>query len=158
VRAIKAILIAVILLITCTVAVSEAEAPELPIEDLITISEPVTVSEGQIDPVYLLASLIWAEARGEPFEGQVAVGAVVMNRVESPQFPGTIQEVIRQKGQFAKASDKFSLETLEAAEAALRGKDPTGGALYFYNPNLTTDTWIFTRETLCVIGNHRFAI
>jgi len=150
-----------ILLIATTIClavqVNEAEAPELPIENLIKISGPVTVQQGKTDPVYLLASLIWAEARGEPFEGQVAVGAVVMNRVESPEFPDTVEDVIYQEGQFAKVSDKFSLQTLEAAEAALDGCDPTGGALYFYNPEIASDRWIFTRKTVCVIGNHRLA-
>lgn len=155
-RVIKITLAYTILALTINfIFASEAEAPMSAIVD---ISEPITVSEGQIDPVYLLASLIWAEARGEPYIGQVAVGAVVMNRVESPEFPGTIEEVIRQKGQFARAPDKFSLQTLKAAEAALDGCDPTGGALYFFNPRLSTSSWIFSRKTLRTIGNHRFAI
>lgn len=111
---------------------------------------------------HLLAALIWHEARGEPFEGQIAVGAVVLNRVRHPAFPDTILGVLTQPGQFP-----FTLDQLErtrpdpwayaAADRALAGEDPTGGALYFYNPDKTTtpEFWA-TRPVLARIGRHVF--
>lgn len=111
----------------------------------------------------LLARLIHGEARGEPYEGQVAVGAVVLNRVKSPGFPNTIREVIFQKNQFSAVSDgQFYLEPNEtayrAARDALSGRDPSLGALFFYNPKTAkTLYWLSTRETTVVIGNHIFA-
>lgn len=111
----------------------------------------------------LLARLIHGEARGEPYEGQVAVGAVVLNRVKSPGFPNTIREVIFQKNQFIAVSDgQFYLEPNEtayrAARDALSGRDPSLGALFFYNPKTAkTLYWLSTRETTVVIGNHVFA-
>lgn len=114
---------------------------------------------------YLLAKLITAEAGSEPFEGQVAVGAVVINRTHSSQFPGTVKGVIFQPGQFScvpKLAETEPSETsISAAREALQGKDPTGGALYFYNP-LTCSTEglrFFTSSGLKVtvrIGNHVF--
>lgn len=110
----------------------------------------------------LLARLIHGEARGEPYEGQVAVGAVVLNRVKSPGFPNTIREVIFQKNQFSAVSDgQFYLEPNEtayrAARDALSGRDPSLGALFFYNPKTAkTLYWLSTRETTVVIGNHIF--
>lgn len=110
------------------------------------------------DPrVELLARLIHAEAQGECFRGQVAVGAVVMNRVRDPRWPDTIREVIRQPGQFAQPSRSAGDMARRAAQAALAGEDPTGGAVFFYNPRLATDTWIFSRPVVCEIGRHRFA-
>lgn len=112
----------------------------------------------------LLARLIHAEARGEPLEGQIAVGAVVINRVKSDKFPNTITEVIYQKGQFSPIAlgtmPKVSHESaVEAAERALAGEDPTGGALFFYNPKTTAapEFWK-TRPVIKQIGNHNFAI
>ncbi|NLM69053.1 MAG: LysM peptidoglycan-binding domain-containing protein [Firmicutes bacterium] len=112
----------------------------------------------------LLARLIHAEARGEPLEGQIAVGAVVINRVKSDKFPDTITEVIYQKGQFSPIAlgtmPKVPQESaVEAAERALAGEDPTGGALFFYNPKTTAapEFWK-TRPVIKQIGNHNFAI
>jgi len=112
----------------------------------------------------LLARLIHAEARGEPLEGQIAVGAVVINRVKSDKFPNTITEVIYQKGQFSPIAlgnmPKVPQESaVEAAERALAGEDPTGGALFFYNPKTTAapEFWK-TRPVIKQIGNHNFAI
>jgi len=115
-----------------------------------------------LNNVYLLAHLIHGEARGEPYLGQVAVGAVVMNRVESPFFPNTIPEVIFQPGAFDAVIDGqiYLLpdeEAIRAAKAAIAGWDPTGGALYYYNPAKTTNEWIWTRPVVVVIGNHYFA-
>lgn len=112
----------------------------------------------------LLARLIHAEARGESLEGQIAVGAVVINRVKSDKFPDTITEVIYQKGQFSPIAlgtmPKVPQESaVEAAERALAGEDPTGGALFFYNPKTTAapEFWK-TRPVIKQIGNHNFAI
>lgn len=116
------------------------------------------------DMTDLLARLINGEARGETYKGQVAVGAVVMNRVKSPKFPNTIAGVIYQKGQFScvtdgqinKPIDKNST-VYKAAKEALNGSDPTNGALYFYNPKTTKSKWLFTLKTVATIGSHRFA-
>lgn len=112
----------------------------------------------------LLARLIHAEARGESLEGQIAVGAVVVNRVKAPQFPDSITEVIYQSGQFTPVQNgslpKAPQETaVIAAERALAGEDPTGGAIFFYNPRITAaaEYWE-TRPVIKIIGNHNFAI
>ena len=122
-----------------------------------------TSSNGS-DMTNLLARLINGEARGESYTGQVAVGAVVLNRVESAEFPNTISGVIYQKGQFScvtdgnfnKAIDKKST-VYKAAKDALNGVDPTNGALFFYNPKTAKSKWLFGLETVTTIGNHRFA-
>ena len=113
--------------------------------------------------MYLLAKCIFAEARGESYTGQVAVGAVILNRVKSSQFPNTISGVIYQKGAFTAVSDgQINLtpdETAKnAAKDAVNGWDPTYGCLYYYNPAVATSSWIFNRETVTVIGKHVFAI
>ena len=117
------------------------------------------------DMVDLLARLINGEARGEPYQGQIAVGAVVLNRVKSSEFPNTISGVIYQKnqfscikdGQFNKKIDKGST-VYKAAQEAINGADPSNGALFFYNPKTTKSKWLFSLKTLATIGNHRFAI
>lgn len=111
----------------------------------------------------LLARLIYAEARGEDFEGQVAVGAVVLNRLKDAHFPKTIQDVVFQPGAFTAVVDKQihltpDEEAYRAAEAALSGKDPSGGALYYFNPKIATDRWIKSRPVIKQIGNHTFSI
>lgn len=111
--------------------------------------------------VYLLARLISAEARGEPYEGQVAVGAVVLNRVEHPSFPNSISGVIYQQGAFSCLSDgQFNQPVADsaysAARDALSGWDPTGGAIYYFNPATATSKWIWSRPLLLTIGKHRF--
>ena len=111
--------------------------------------------------IYLLARLISAEARGEPYVGQVAVGAVVLNRMEHPSFPSTMSGVIYQKGAFSCLADgqfnkPVSDSAYKAARDALNGWDPTGGAIYYYNPAKATSRWIFSRRVLVVIGSHRF--
>lgn len=113
--------------------------------------------------VYLLARTIYAEGRGEPYTGQVAIGAVVLNRVRSPQFPNTVSGVVYQKHAFTAVSDgQINLtpnETaMRAARDAISGWDPTGGAIYYYNPAVATSAWIFDRQTVTVIGKHVFAI
>lgn len=109
----------------------------------------------------LLARLISAEARGEPYEGQVAVGAVVLNRVDHPSFPNTISGVIYQPGAFSCLYDgQFDKPVAEscyrAAKDALAGVDPTGGAIYYFNPATATSNWIWSRPEILTIGNHRF--
>lgn len=110
---------------------------------------------------YLLAKLIAAEARGESYAGQVAVGAVVLNRVAHPSFPDSIAGVIYQAGAFSCVRDSnWSVEpnatAKKAAADALNGWDPSGGAIYYYNPRTATSKWIRTRPVICTIGNHVF--
>ena len=109
----------------------------------------------------LLARIISAEARGEPYSGQVAVGAVILNRTEHPSFPDTISGVIYQKGAFSCLNDGQFYEAVsdsayKAASDALNGLDPSGGAIYYYNPAKSTNKWIFTRKVITTIGSHRF--
>ena len=111
--------------------------------------------------VYLLARVIYGEARGEPYTGQVAIGAVVLNRVKSPSFPNTIAGVIYQKGAFDAVSDgQINLApddtAVRAARDALNGWDPTGGCLFYYNPKTATSKWMLSRPVLLRIGNHAF--
>ncbi len=111
--------------------------------------------------VYLLARLISAEARGEPYAGQVAVGAVVLNRMEHPSFPNTMAGVIYQNGAFSCLSDgqfdkPVSDAAYKAARDALNGWDPSGGAIYYFNPSTASSAWIWSRPLITVIGKHRF--
>lgn len=113
--------------------------------------------------LYLLAKCVHAEARGEPYVGQVAVAAVILNRVDSPEFPNTISGVIYQPWAFTAVHDgQINLEPNEsaysAAKDALNGWDPTYGCLYYYNPETATSEWIWTRTTVVTIGKHVFAI
>ncbi|WP_322180889.1 spore cortex-lytic enzyme [Neglectibacter caecimuris] len=113
--------------------------------------------------VQLLASIISAESRGEPYEGQVAVGAVIMNRIAHPSFPNTLSGVIYQEGAFSCLYDgginaAVADSAYQAAREAINGSDPTGGAIYYYNPAKTTNKWIWSREVVAVIGAHRFAV
>ena len=110
----------------------------------------------------LLAKLVYAEARGESYKGQVAVAAVVLNRVSSSSFPNTISGVIYQTGAFSCVSNGSINNTpndaaVRAALDAMNGWDPTNGCLYYYNPGKTSDSWIRTRTVVTVIGNHYFA-
>ena len=127
----------------------------------ISTAKPVTGD----DMVELLARLINCEARGERYIGQVAVGAVILNRVKSPKFPNTIAGVIYQNNQFSSVKDgQFDVAIEEgstvykAAQEAMNGSDPTGGALYFYNPSKTKSKWLFSLETTTTIGKHNFAL
>ena len=111
----------------------------------------------------LLARLVYAEARGESYKGQVAVAAVVLNRVSSASFPNTVSGVIYQSGAFSCVSNGSINCTpddscIRAALDALNGWDPTGGCLYYYNAKTAADSWIFSRTVQTVIGNHSFAI
>ena len=109
----------------------------------------------------LLARLISAEARGEPYEGQVAVGAVVLNRTRHPSFPNTVAEVIYQPGAFSCLDDgQFDEPVAEsayrAARDAINGWDPSYGAIYYFNPSTATSKWIWSRPLIVNIGKHRF--
>lgn len=111
---------------------------------------------------YTLAQAIHGEARGEPYIGQVAVGAVILNRVDDPRFPKTIAGVIFQPGAFTAVADGQMFQppgksAMKAAKDALNGWDPSGGAIYYYNPAKTTNKWIWSRPTIKVIGKHYFA-
>lgn len=112
--------------------------------------------------VALLARLIYGEARGESYVGQVAVGAVVMNRIKSSSFPNTMSGVIYQRYAFTAVDDgQINLTpnatAKKAAQDAMNGWDPTYGAIYYYNPATASSSWIFTRKTTITIGNHVFA-
>ena len=111
--------------------------------------------------VYLLAKVIAAEARGESYTGQVAVGAVVLNRVDSSSFPDTVSGVVYQAGAFSAVRDSNwsvapDATSRKAAQDALNGWDPSGGALYYYNPAKTSNQWIRTRPVITTIGRHVF--
>ena len=122
------------------------------------ISGETGAASGDIE---LLARLISAEARGEPYDGQVAVGAVVLNRVRHPSFPNTMSGVIYQAGAFSCLQDGQFYEPVadsayKAARAAMAGSDPTGGAIYYFNPVTATSKWIWSRPLISTIGKHRF--
>lgn len=118
-------------------------------------------SSSRPSDVNLIARAIYGEARGETYVGQVAVGAVIMNRVKSSKFPNTIAGVVYQKGAFDAVSDgQINLNpdstAKKAAQDALNGWDPTYGAIYYFNPNTATNAWIWSRPMTITIGKHRF--
>lgn len=109
----------------------------------------------------LLARFINGEARGEPYEGQVAVGAVILNRLRNPNFPNTLAGVVYQPGAFTAVVDgqihaNMEETSIRAARDALNGWDPSGGAIYYFNPDTATSAWIWSRPLIKVIGKHRF--
>lgn len=119
----------------------------------------LNLTEEEID---LLARVVYSEARGEPSEGKVAVAAVVLNRVKSKDFPDKIKEIVYQKDAFTAVDDgQINLEpddsAYDAVYEALKGKDPTEGALYYWNPVTATSKWIKTRTIIKQIGQHVFA-
>ena len=125
------------------------------------IYEPSSSGSAASGDVYLLARLISAEARGEPYIGQVAVGAVVLNRIDHPSFPNSLSGVIYQRGAFSCLDDgQFDQPIAEsayrAAREALAGSDPTGGAIYYFNPATATSKWIWSRPQMLTIGSHIF--
>ncbi|WP_102029063.1 LysM peptidoglycan-binding domain-containing protein [Salirhabdus sp. Marseille-P4669] len=153
---------------------------QLQIGQALTIPSSVTLapSESQVTPseqksevnqedVEWLAKMIYSEGRGESLEGQIAIGAVIMNRVESPLFPNTVKDVLLEKSygyyQFTPAATGAiykavpNEENIEAAKRAINGEDPTNGALFFYNPDKTSSTYLKSRTVSTVIGNHTFA-
>ncbi len=119
-------------------------------------------SSGTSD-IQLMARAINGEARGEPYEGKVAVGAVILNRVKSPSFPNTIAGVIYQKGAFTAVTDgqinapiSEGSDVFKAAQDAKNGWDPTGGCIYYFNPSTATSKWIWSRPLVKTIGKHHF--
>lgn len=113
--------------------------------------------------IQLMARAINGEARGEPYEGQVAVGAVILNRVKDSRFPNSISGVIYQSGAFTAVSDgqinaaiSEDSTVYKAAQDAMSGWDPTGGCVYYFNPSTATNKWIWSRPLVKTIGKHRF--
>lgn len=118
-------------------------------------------TSAQDHDVALLAKVISAEARGEPYAGQVAVGAVILNRIEHPSFPSTLAGVVYQPGAFTCMADgqidqPVAESARRAAYEALSGSDPSGGAIYYFNPSTATSSWIWSRPLIKIIGKHRF--
>ena len=123
----------------------------------------LAANPGSTNDTQLMARAINGEARGEPYEGQVAVGAVILNRVKSPQFPNSISGVIYQAGAFTAVSDgqintpiSEGSSVYKAARDAMNGWDPTGGCIYYFNPATATNKWIWSRPLVKTIGKHRF--
>lgn len=115
----------------------------------------------QSEQINLLARVISAEARGEPYSGQVAVGAVILNRVKHPAFPNTIAGVVYQPGAFTcmvdgQFNEPVADSAVRAAREAIAGADPSGGAIYYFNPDTATSAWIWSRPLIKTIGKHRF--
>lgn len=126
-----------------------------------TSSSSSSSSANNSSNLNLLARLVYGEARGEPYTGQVAVAAVVLNRVKSSSFPNTVSGVIYQAGAFSVVSDgQINLTpnqtAYNAARDALNGWDPSYGSIYYFNPNTATSSWIWSRPHVITIGNHRF--
>jgi len=113
--------------------------------------------------VYVLSKIISGEARGEPYIGQVAVGACIINRVKNPNFPNTVYGVVFEPGAFTAVSDGQyysppTASSVKAARAAINGWDPTGGSLYYWNPATATSKWIWSRRVIARIGKHVFGL
>lgn len=127
-----------------------------------TTSATSNTPSSNSNDAYILAKMISAEARGEPFEGQVAVGAVIVNRVKHPSFPNTISGVLFESGAFSALSDgqyynePISDSAYRAADLALKGWDPSGGAIYYFNPAKTSNAFMWSRPVTTTIGEHRF--
>ena len=123
----------------------------------------VDLNDQASNDLYLIAKCVYAEARGEPYVCKVAVAAVILNRVEHPDFPNTVYGVVYQPWAFTAVFDgQINLEpdetAYQAAQDALNGWDPTYGCIYYYNPETATSEWIFSREVVVTIGKHNFAI
>ena len=129
----------------------------------ISVSSATSSSNYNSNDRYLLAKVIYAEARGESYTGQVAIAAVVLNRVEDSRFPNTVAGVIYQPWAFTAVNDgQINLEpnakAYQAADDALNGWDPTYGCVYYYNPQTATSKWIFSTKKVTQIGKHVFAV
>ena len=152
---IKILLIAILLSTICYFAVNNLSQNS-------NVSIAASSSSNASD-VQLMARAINGEARGEPYEGQVAVGAVILNRVKDSRFPNTIAGVIYQSGAFTAVADgqinapiAENSTVYKAAEDAMNGWDPTGGCVYYFNPSTATNKWIWSRPYVKTIGKHRF--
>lgn len=131
--------------------------------DIETNNSIVYAAGNSTSDLQLMARAINGEARGEPYEGQVAVGAVILNRVKDSKFPNTIAGVIYESGAFTAVSDgqinvaiKDGSTVLKAAQDAMNGWDPTNGSIYYFNPDTATNKWIWSRPLVKKIGKHRF--
>ena len=138
-----------------------AETKTLAAMGITSSSNSGSSSSSNSSNLNLLARLVHGEARGEPYSGQVAVAAVVLNRVKSSKFPNTVAGVIYQAGAFDVVSDgQINMSpdstSIKAAQDAINGWDPSYGAIYYFNPNTATSKWIWSRPLTVVIGNHRF--
>lgn len=138
--------------------ISTGQRLQVPIDFLKQYPVGLRLSKSEVE---WIAQMIYAEARGEPYLGQVAVGAVIINRILSPQFPDTLRGVLFQRNAFQPISNgSFYMTPNEnarkAAIEALNGHDPTGGALFFFNPRQSNDRFMHSRPTKMVIGSHRF--
>ena len=129
-----------------------------------TATDVESQAKNQSNQTQLLARAVNGESRGEPYEGQVAVAAVILNRVKHPSFPNTISGVIYQPGAFTAVSDgqinaaiAQGTSVYKACEAAMKGWDPTGGCVYYYNPATATNKWMFSKPVVKKIGKHCFA-
>lgn len=127
----------------------------------INSSSSSSSSSSNSSDINLLSRIIYSESRGEPYAGQVAVGAVVLNRVKSSSFPNSIAGVIYQSGAFDAVSDgQINLTpnstAKKAAQDALNGWDPSYGSIYYFNPSTATNKWIWSRPMTVIIGKHRF--
>ncbi|MCR4440647.1 MAG: cell wall hydrolase [Peptococcaceae bacterium] len=133
------------------------------LQDMFNLSKAARGERGTVssNDVWVLSKIIAGEARGEPFVGQVAVGAVVVNRVKNPNFPNSVYGVVFEPGAFTAVSDGQyyrppTSSAIKAARAAINGWDPSGGALYYWNPATATSGWIWTRRIITRIGKHLF--
>ena len=129
----------------------------------LTLTGTISAALYRESELSLLARLVSGEARGEPYIGQVAVAAVVLNRVRSDEFPDTVSGVFFQPGAFDAVWDgQFDMtptdSAIRAARDAMNGWDPTGGCTYYYNPATATNSWIWSRQVQLTIGQHAFAI
>ena len=127
----------------------------------ISVSSSGSTSTHSSGDVALLAKVISAEARGEPYAGQVAVGAVILNRIDHPSFPSSSAGVVYEPGAFSCMNDgqinqPIADSAYRAARDAMNGSDPTGGAIYYFNPATATSAWIWSRPLITIIGKHRF--
>lgn len=154
-----AILFAVgLAILTFNTAVPSEAIESTPVQTYVSASRGLSLSREEF---YLLARLIHAEARGEPLDGQVAVGAVVFNRLKDPRFPKTIAGVIYEEAQFTPVRDGTidlspDAQALLAAELALNGLDPTNGSMFFYNPDKSENRWLDGLPSSVKIGKHIF--
>ena len=149
------IILAIFLLILSTICIFIVDKGDI---NNVSLAKATSTSD-----VQLMARAINGEARGEQYEGQVAVGAVILNRVKDSRFPNSISGVIYQPGAFTAVSDgqinasiSEGSTVYKAAQDAMNGWDPTGGCVYYFNPSTATNKWIWSRPLIKTIGKHRF--
>jgi len=161
VKKLKKIILAIFFIIISTICIFIVENLQ---ENPIILAEVKSLAvTSNTSDIQLMARAINGEARGEPYEGQVAVGAVILNRVKDSRFPNSISGVIYQSGAFTAVSDgqinaaiSEGSTVYKAAQDAMNGWDPTGGCVYYFNPATATNKWIWSRPLVKTIGKHRF--